>query len=59
VQKSVNVAMNIEANYVLPDNITYFFPDLVPTLNQQGRLAEGFGITRRRTYTTIIAMLNR
>ncbi|XP_059490100.1 uncharacterized protein LOC132205184 [Neocloeon triangulifer] len=58
VRKSVNVAMNIEANYVLPDNVTYFFPDLVPGLGQ-GRLAESFGITRRRTYTTIITMLNR
>ncbi|CAB3380854.1 uncharacterized protein LOC135935710 [Cloeon dipterum] len=58
VRKSVNVAMNIEANYVLPDNVTYFFPELVPSLDQ-GRLAESFGITRRRTYTTVITMLNR
>jgi hypothetical protein len=58
VRKSVNVAMNIEANYVLPDNLTYFFPDLVPAV-LEGRLTNGFGITRRKTYATIITVLNR
>ncbi|KAF4519443.1 hypothetical protein B566_EDAN008670 [Ephemera danica] len=56
VRKNVNVAMNVEANYVLPYNITQFYPEYQKGslwTEGVGRLDNGFGITRRRVYATI------
>jgi hypothetical protein len=59
VRPMVNVALNLEANYVSPWNTTQFYAPGSLAREDMTLPGGGFGITRRRAYMTMETIMSK